>query len=285
MNKTAALRGLSVDGHVKMVDWLPFPIPDEEMEESPAPSVVVDPPAWEMRNVGPVRRAVYGVAGMGILGLSAYTLVVFYGTTNEDDVLLPWIGALGVLAALVILWFVATGTQEKHSLPQISPALAPVDHPSRDDDLTYLMGMRWYFRYPIAAALIAGSIAVFPWITDHKPEWIAWLISGSGVLMALVIAKELGCLVLVLACFGIIWALGKWAESVAPVGAGAWFNKAALVAVGIYAWWWMDKAQRQLKDQESSIAWLRSDAKELNSRIDFLHEELRRRAPDPRWHD
>jgi hypothetical protein len=159
------------------------------------------------------------------------------------------------------------------------------DAPATGDEFEYLMGLRWYLRYPIAIALIAGSVAAFPWIASQKPEWVAWTLSGFGIVSALVIAYELGCLALVLAGIAVAWALAAWVVSVAPEGTSEWVWKAGIIAMAVIAYWWAEKSERRIKASEQSVTFLRSQVRELDTRIDFLHEELHRRAPNPRWHD
>lgn len=79
---------------------------------------------------------------------------------------------------------------------------------TRDDSghLAFLSEWPWYWRYSAGTVITVASVAIgLSLAQSGKPDWMVWLTACGGILCALGIMYELGCLAIVLAVVGGIW--------------------------------------------------------------------------------
>lgn len=85
---------------------------------------------------------------------------------------------------------------------------APEKQANNEEDIFAPLKLRWYYRYPIAFALFLASF----WIAESANNyqgWMIWIASGALALYGLIIAKELGLLVLTIVSIYTAWYFGK----------------------------------------------------------------------------
>lgn len=78
-----------------------------------------------------------------------------------------------------------------------------------DGSLAILWEWPWYWRYPGGVAIGAAALALAIAIQGNKPEWMVWGVIGIGLLTALSVMYELGCLAIVAAFVGGLWMAGE----------------------------------------------------------------------------
>lgn len=77
---------------------------------------------------------------------------------------------------------------------------------TRDSDgtLSSLWAWPWYWRYPSGLAIAASAVLLVFYFNGQKPDWMLLAGGGVGLLLALSVMYELGCLV-IFAAF--VWGL------------------------------------------------------------------------------
>lgn len=124
-------------------------------------------------------------------------------------------------------------------------------HPQEDRDIQAAPQWRWYQRYALAIAIVAVAVWLCLEVVDRNP-WIALTVSGGLVVFALIIAKEVGLVVLGLLALGAAWYFTKDFDD------ATW---AVIFAVGAFGY------MGYLADQQE---------KRLQAQIDALQRQINR---------
>lgn len=143
-----------------------------------------------------------------------------------------------------------------------------------DGDLADIWQWPWYWRYPSAAAVV--GLATWMVVSGRLPDVTQLVIIGAALFLALSIAYELGCLVVLLACAWAIWAGAelllpdfdipvKWQIGIAFAAAiyGVFLAKSATNRVGEH--------QKTINDLNFR---LRRIDEEWRASLDALHDRL-----------
>lgn len=134
----------------------------------------------------------------------------------------------------------------------------------KSGELADIWAWPWYWRYPASAALVGGAVWLV--ISGKWSDVTALVIISAALLLALSIAFELGCLVIVLACAWAIWAATEWMlpDFDIPV---KWQIGIAFAAA-IYGVFLAKSATDRVGEHQKTI-------NELNSRLHRIDEEWR----------
>lgn len=141
------------------------------------------------------------------------------------------------------------------------------------DDWPY--NAQWWVRYPLAVSIIFVATAGAFWLEGQKSPWLVFGLWATFVFVALVIARELGCLLLIVAALVACWFALDWA-----VGGIEWArNKDAItVAVIAYALMWINNI-----DHGRKVERLNAEVARLTARLDAA--QLRRPVDNYHWSD
>lgn len=131
--------------------------------------------------------------------------------------------------------------------------------PNPSDDDAWLVApfaWRWWFRYALSAALLVGDVAIVANWPTSEPLWMMWAVTGTLGFYALLVARELGLLLLALAGLGLAWYFVKDFEK------STWIV-IFVIAVGVYVGRQIDLVERRMQKKidslESQLKALRPD--------------------------
>ncbi len=149
---------------------------------------------------------------------------------------------------------------------------------TRDESgrLAFLMEWPWYWRYPSGVAIAAGTVLLALSMEGQKPDWLLWGIVVGGVLTALAVMYEFGCLAMVVALFGGIWLI---ADAYFPDVRIPLRLELGLVAAGAcYAWYKgnqaLELAEKNRKSIEMMWQRLNSIDESMEAATGRLHAEM-----------
>lgn len=120
-----------------------------------------------------------------------------------------------------------------------------------DGTLSGIWEWPWYWRYPTGIAMAAVAL-YWAWSIQGKgPEWHMWAVAVGGLLVALSMMYELGCLAMVAALIG-----GTWLASDAlfpDFETPQWLEIFVVVGFAYYAWYTGNQALLLAKKNERSL--------------------------------
>ena len=109
---------------------------------------------------------------------------------------------------------------------------------ARDDEgkLDDFLEWAWFWRYGIGAAVIVASIAWWYFMEQRQAGWMTWVIPAIGVIYALILMREAGCLALIAGV-----SIGGWmlCKAIFPSMNTSVTLKELVVIVALFAVGWM----------------------------------------------
>ena len=145
-----------------------------------------------------------------------------------------------------------------------------------DGNLAFLTAWPWYWRYPCAIAIASAGLWFAIYMMPGASEWARLGVGGVALFFALAIAYELGCLVMVVAFFSIIWILS---DALIPDFKLSVPAQIGIVAAGaFYAWHVgknaLDKSDAQQRQIDGTWQRVMSESERLEENVEALHERI-----------
>ena len=119
----------------------------------------------------------------------------------------------------------------------------PANQPATENSwLAAPFEWRWPFRYLLAAAALAGSVALAVYAPPLKPQWLILVPAGALAIWGLFVAREFGVLLLACAGLAVVWYFAKDFEQ------ATWWVIMAIGALA-YVGHQIDQAERKMQRQ------------------------------------
>ena len=137
----------------------------------------------------------------------------------------------------------------------------------------------WYWRYGVGIALIGTSLAYYVLTGGDDHGWKALILPGIAVLFALMLMRELGCLVVVLLVLGALWIAIDvfFPESNKPFD----WRFLAIVVFAYYAWYvgngariLAEENRRIIESLWDRIGQLENDPHGINNRLSEIEDRF-----------
>jgi hypothetical protein len=126
-----------------------------------------------------------------------------------------------------------------------------------DDDFEAIDTWRWYIRYPLAIGVCVSAAALMYYFEGKtRGDIMVWVTGIGGLCLALRIAREAGCVFLVILAVAAVAVVGSWVFNLLPPQWRA--NGLAILPYLVAYGLWVELSER-IRALRAEVAELRED--------------------------